>query len=152
MTGFLKRERVLVKRLDPEAKLPVRSTCGAAGFDLCSTVGHHSIMPGATVVVPTGLAFEIPWGWCGLIRPRSSWSSFLVTVSPPIDADYRGQVHVILRNVHQTQSVAFDAGTRVAQIIFVPVLLDMVEVSELSDTDRGAGGFGSTGDLPLRER
>jgi dUTP pyrophosphatase len=144
-------QHVKVALLRDGAVMPTHGSDAAAGFDLhACTYKRVVVEPGDTAMIPTGLAMEIPPGWCGLILPRSSWAKMGVnTLLPPIDSDYRGEVQILLSN-----SMDFDLclhpGDRCAQIVFVPHLTAMrrVEVAELSQTQRGAGGFGSTGGLP----
>lgn len=107
------------------------------------------IYPGQRVLIPTGLAFEIPFGYEVQIRPRSGLSfktSLLVCNAPgTIDCDYRGEIKIILGNFGN-EDVVINHGDRVAQMVIAPVLQAQIqEVSQLSDTVRGDGGFGSTG-------
>jgi dUTP pyrophosphatase len=103
------------------------------------------IEPHQTVRLPTGLAFEIPPNWCGLILPRSSWTDLFDTKSPPIDSDYRGEVHIILHNTSSSEQLIIHHA-RCAQLIIVPALTPpLYECQELSKTGRGDGAFGSTG-------
>ena len=139
---------VPVKKLDPNAKLPVRGSSAAAGADLCA-LDKVEIAPGATAMVPTGLAVEIPDGYVGLIFARSGLATKL-GLAPAnkvgvIDSDYRGELMVALLN-HSSGTRSVAAGERIAQLCIVPyVAADYCEVDELSDTERGCGGFGSTG-------
>ena len=108
-----------------------------------------TILPGKTVMLPTGLSMEIPEGYVGLIFARSSLGTKR-GLAPAnkvgvIDSDYRGEVKVALHN-HSDQPQTVEPGERVAQLVIVPFLAaEYEEVQELSDTDRGEGGFGSTG-------
>jgi dUTP pyrophosphatase len=140
--------RVQVKRLRPDAVVPRAMSAGAAGMDLTAAEGH-TLRPGDRAAVPTGLAFAIPDGWEGQVRPRSGLARThgVTVLNAPgtIDSDYTGEVHVILVNLG-TDSVTIQPGERIAQIVFAPVTraaLDVVD--ELPATARGAGGFGSTG-------
>lgn len=139
--------QILVSKTKPGAEIPARQTVGASGWDL-HAIEDTVIMPGACTVVGIGLAFDIPEGWEGQLRPRSSMSLQGVTLSlGTIDSDYRGEVGLILNN---TTGTPYDicSGDRIAQIVFTPVPpVDMREVpyNELTRTDRNYGGFGSTG-------
>ncbi|MCY4431314.1 MAG: dUTP diphosphatase [Rhodospirillales bacterium] len=142
---------VRVRRLPHAvAGLPARMTAGSSGFDLPAAVPEPvTLAAGASVVVPTGLALEIPEGFEGQVRPRSGLArrhGITVLNSPgTIDADYRGEVAVILIN-HGPDPHVIERGARVAQLVIqqlTPVRFE--EVGQLSVTDRGGGGFGSTG-------
>lgn len=140
-------KKVKFKRLNPEAKV-VQATKGSAGFDLVATEATQ-VSPGDRAMVSTGLALEIPEGYEAQVRPRSGLAAkhgITVLNSPgTIDSDYRGEVKVILHNTGRfVYSVA--AGDKIAQLVIQRVpTVDFVEVDELSSTERGAGGFGSTG-------
>ncbi len=139
-----------IKRLREDAVLPERKTAGSAGYDLCACIaGEFTIEPGELVILPTGLAAEIPEGCAGMIFTRSGLGvKHGITVSNGvgiIDSDYRGEIHVGLRNSSRIPYTV-QPGDRIAQLIVVPVCLPVVEeAQELSETQRGAGGFGSTG-------
>lgn len=139
---------VKVKKLNPEAKLPVYMTNGAAACDLFC-VASATIAPGEMVYFKTGLAFEIPSGFYMSISPRSSFC-FKMHLDMPnspavIDEDYRGEVLIAFRN-NGSEEVTIDAGERIAQAAFLAYnKAEFQEVEELSDTERGSGGFGSTG-------
>lgn len=135
-----------VKRLNPDAKIPTKANPNDAGFDLYADADAY-VRPGEVVIVPTGIALEMSPGWEAQIRPRSgNAAKFGVSVvnSPgTIDADYRGEIKVILTSLYLT---SFKKGDRIAQIVFKQVpFVELVETDSLSDTERGAGGFGSTG-------
>lgn len=133
------------KKLTANARIPQRGSAGAAGFDIyCND--FIRLAPRVHCLLPTGIAMAIPHGWVGLIWPRSGLAAKngIDTLAVVVDADYRGEVKVSLIN-HGHDVVEFKPGDRIAQILFQPVLLQSVEVDELSDTIRGAGGFGSTG-------
>ena len=139
-----------VKKLRPNAILPTYGSAEAAGADLYACLEEEiSIAPGETYFVPTGLALEVPRGCAGLIYARSSMGAKR-GLAPAnkvgvIDSDYRGEVRVVLLN-HGSQPQTIQPGERIAQMIITPVLTPVYEeVEDLSDTDRGAGGFGSTG-------
>lgn len=130
--------------------LPARATPGAAGYDLCAAVdGELVLEPGARALVPTGFRFAIPPGYEGQVRPRSGLAlrhGIGVPNAPgTIDSDYRGELQVILCNAGH-EPFAIRRGDRIAQLLIAPVVqADFREVDELSDTDRGPGGFGHTG-------
>ncbi len=128
--------------------LPRYETAGAAGLDLRADE-PFALAPGERRLVPTGLALEIPPGYEGQVRPRSGLAVrhgiALVNAPGTIDSDYRGEVQVILVNLGQAP-VSFARGDRIAQLVIAPVTRAALEVVEdLTATDRGAGGFGSTG-------
>ncbi|HEY5945542.1 MAG TPA: dUTP diphosphatase [Kofleriaceae bacterium] len=142
--------RVQVRRLRPDAIVPRYQTVDAAGMDLHAALDQAmQIEPGAVGAVPTGLAMAIPRGFEGQVRPRSGLArKHAITVANApgtIDSDYRGECMVLLINLgRDTFTIA--PGDRVAQLVIAPVAqAELVEVAELSATDRGAGGFGSTG-------
>ena len=138
------------RRLRPAAVLPRYMTAGAAGLDLASAAdGPLTLNPGERLGVPTGLAMELPAGYEGQVRPRSGLASrvgvTVVNAPGTIDADYRGEVVVLLVNLGQ-QPHTIAPGDRVAQLVIAPVTrAELVEVQELSGTERGGGGFGHTG-------
>ncbi len=148
-------QKLKIKKLahyDNELPLPKYETPQSAGADIRVSLENRDslvIGPGERVLVPTGLAFEIPAGHEVQVRPRSGLSlktNLLVVNSPgTIDADYRGEVKVILGNFG-TDSYTINHGERIAQIVFCPIhQVEFIEVDTLSDTERGTGGFGSTG-------
>jgi dUTP diphosphatase len=132
--------------------LPSYQSSGAAGMDLLAAVPSGAatkLAPGARTLVPTGLLLQIPRGFEAQVRPRSGLAlrhGITVLNSPgTIDADYRGEVAVILVNLGQEQ-VAITRGMRIAQLVVAPVTrATLTEVSELPESARGEGGFGSTG-------
>jgi dUTP pyrophosphatase len=135
-------------RLDPEVEIPTRGNIGDAAVDL-QTRNDVSLEPGERAAVPTGLAVAIPEGHAGLVLPRSGHAlrAGVGVVNGPglIDSGYRGEVSVLLIN-HGSQRVSFAKGDRIAQLAVVPVVpVEWVEVETLDDTQRGSGGFGSTG-------
>lgn len=141
---------VAVKKLNPNARLPVYGSEFAAGADLCACLeAPLTIAPGETVFVHTGLAMEIPVGYAGLVYARSGLASKR-GLAPAnkvgvVDADYRGELMVALHN-HGTTSQTIEDGERIAQLVITPYLTaQFLEADELSDTVRGEGGFGSTG-------
>jgi dUTP pyrophosphatase len=143
--------RLLLKRVGqrgPPLELPRYETAGSAGLDLRADE-PVDLAPGERRLVPTGLAVEIPPGFEGQVRPRSGLALRLgvgmVNAPGTIDADYRGEVGVILVN-HGQAPVSFARGERIAQLVIAPVArAEVILVEELGGSDRGAGGFGSTG-------
>ncbi len=142
--------RIPVKRLRPDAVLPRAMSELAAGMDLCAALDAPlRLAPGERAAVATGLALAIPPGWEGQVRPRSGLAlrRGLTVLNAPgtIDADYRGEVMVLLVNLDRSEQT-ISPGERIAQLVVAPVALaEVVEVAELDSTERGAGGFGSTG-------
>lgn len=140
--------KVKITKLCPHAILPTKGSKDAAAFDLYATE-EAFIPPGETVVVGTGLAMEIPKFWKGDIYSRSGLASKGVVVanSPgKIDSDYRGEIKVILHNNRNVDIVGIKLGDRIAQFEINPVHdLEFEETEELSTSERGEGGFGSTG-------
>ncbi|MBQ2892747.1 MAG: dUTP diphosphatase [Oscillospiraceae bacterium] len=141
---------IRVKKLSPNAILPTYGSAEAAGADLYACLEETvSIAPGEVFWVPTGVALEVPKGCAGLIYARSSMG-VKRGLAPAnkvgvIDSDYRGEIRVVLLN-HSKQVQTVAPGERVAQLIITPVLTPAYEeVEELTDTERGIGGFGSTG-------
>lgn len=142
--------KVNIKKLDNRATIPTYGTPYSAGADLYSMKGDDvTIPPHGTVMVHTGLAVEIPEGYCGLIFARSGLATKR-GVAPAnkvgvVDSDYRGEWMVALHN-HTDLPVTVEGGERVAQMCILPcVQAEFNLTDELSDTVRGAGGFGSTG-------
>ena len=139
-----------IKKLRPEAVLPKRATPESAGLDLCACLEQDlTIEPFQLVRVPTGLAIALEPGTVGLVYARSGLASkFGVTLSNcvgVIDSDYRGELQVAMTN-HSKSPYTIRPGDRIAQLVVSPVFLPEVEeVPELDETERGAGGFGSTG-------
>lgn len=129
--------------------LPARQTAGSAGYDVCSADPDFLIAPMERCLVRTGLALAIPAGFEAQVRPRSGLAIkqglTLPNTPATIDADYRGELMIGLINLG-TEPVAVARGMRIAQLVFQRVeQVDLVEVAELPASDRGAGGFGSTG-------
>jgi dUTP pyrophosphatase len=143
---------VAIRRLPHAGDLPLPeyATAGSAGLDLLAAVDEtQSLAPGARMLVPTGLAIALPGGFEAQVRPRSGLAlkhGITVLNSPgTIDADYRGEVGVILANLG-TENFAITRGMRIAQMVFAPVTRIVWEMcDELPATVRGARGFGSTG-------
>lgn len=137
-----------IKLLDKAATVPSFANPGDAGADLYS-VESVTIHGRTQKLVRTGIALEIPLGYVGLVRPRSGLATKLgigMNSSGVIDSGYRGEISVTLIN-HSDKSYNISPGQRIAQILFVPVVagFNFEIVEELSETDRGEGGFGSTG-------
>ena len=142
--------QVRIKKHDPRAKLPTYGTEFSAGADLYNMDGNDVVIkPHETVMVPLGFSIEIPEGYAGLIFARSGLATKR-GIAPAnkvgvIDSDYRGECMVSLHN-HTENEVTVEGGERVAQLCIVPFLkAEFEEASELSETVRGSGGFGSTG-------
>lgn len=135
-----------IKKLHPDAKIPTRAHADDAGLDLYC-YEEFKLEPGERKSIPTGIAMEIPGGHVGLIWDKSGLSHKygLKTFGGVADAGYRGEIHVGLINLSERPFI-FEKGHKIAQILIQKVeILDCVEVSELSDTSRGEGRFGSTG-------
>lgn len=132
--------KLLGNQYSPEYK-----TCGAAGADLHAR-GDWNIRPGETIVIPLGICFEIPAGYEIQIRPRSGLSrQGLFVQIGTIDSDYRGEAGAIVHNASSSLFAIRD-GDRIAQMVYAPVIQAEFEIAdELSETERGANGFGSTG-------
>jgi dUTP diphosphatase len=146
MTPLVKVKRVRASGLP----LPRYQTANAAGFDLLADLDQPKVLaPLARAAIPSGVALEIPPGFEGQVRPRSgrALDEGLALVNSPgtIDADYRGEVKVILINLGEL-AVTIRPGERIAQLVIAPVArADLIEVEELADSPRGGGGFGHTG-------
>ena len=143
--------RVPCKRVGSvEVPLPAYQSAGAAGLDLCAAIDEDVVIESLQrKLIPTGLSVAIPLGYEGQVRPRSGLAlrhGITVLNSPgTIDADYRGEVKVLLVNLSDTP-FRLSRGERIAQLVICPVELgELVLVDELDATERGAGGYGSTG-------
>lgn len=143
-------EAISVTKLSPNAKLPTYGTSGAAGADLYACLEEPVVVrPGQSVWVSTGLAMEIPAGYAGLVYARSGMAC-KQGLAPAnkvgvIDSDYRGPVTVVLHN-HGSEERTVNNGDRIAQLVITPVITPGFRLVEsLTDSDRGEGGFGSTG-------
>tara|TARA_B100001029_G_C14636748_1_gene222127 strand:- start:47 stop:487 length:441 start_codon:yes stop_codon:yes gene_type:complete len=142
--------KILIKRLSKEVSLPKYETNGSSGMDLAANIDTNiNIHPGKTAIIPTGLALSIPKGFEVQIRPRSGLAAkqkiSVLNTPGTIDADYRGEIKVILINLGQ-DTFKIEKGLRIAQMVVCPVAkAHLTEVNDLSETDRGKGGFGSTG-------
>jgi len=138
--------KVTYTKLSRNAQIPTKATQGSAAYDLYATENVY-IPHGETAVVSTGLSMQIPDGWKGEIYSRSGLASkgiFVANSPGKIDSDYRGEIKVILHNTRR-EIVGIHAGERIAQFEINPVYPIDWEEGELTDTDRGEGGFGSTG-------
>ena len=144
--------KLLIKRLDHAKDLPLPryETAGAAGMDLLAAVADDfSLAPGERAIIPAGISIAVPPGHEGQVRPRSGLAAkfgvTLLNAPGTIDADYRGEVGIILIN-HGHETFTVTRGMRIAQLLIAPVAqAELEEVESLDDTARGAGGFGSTG-------
>jgi dUTP pyrophosphatase len=138
-----------IARLDERARLPTRAHDGDAGLDLYA-LRDAVLAPGERASVPTGIAVEIPPGQAGLVLPRSGLAARhgISVVNAPglIDSGYRGEVRVLLLNNDRERPFTLSAGDRIAQLVLVRVELPTpVEVDSLTNSERGVGGFGSSG-------
>ncbi|ATH07722.1 deoxyuridine 5'-triphosphate nucleotidohydrolase [Halobacteriovorax marinus] len=141
-----------LEHFDSELPLPSYETAGAAGADLRASMPNKEtlvIPAGKRVLVPTGLSYEIPEGYEVQVRPRSGMSlktNLLIVNSPgTIDCDYRGEIKIIIGNFGDDEA-HIEHGDRIAQMVIAPVTqATIVETTSLSETERGQGGFGSTG-------
>ena len=141
---------ILIKRLSEKVGLPKYETEGSSGMDLAAHVKEPvEIKPGTTAIIPTGLAVSIPKNFEIQIRPRSGLAAknqiSVLNTPGTIDADYRGELKVILINLSDKIFIV-EKGLRIAQMVLSPVVkATLKEVTELENTERGSGGFGSTG-------
>lgn len=143
-----------IMKLNPKATIPTRGTAGSAGLDLYACAADEpdccvTVQPGETKLVPTGIAAEIPEGYVGLVFPRSGLATKqglrLANCVAVIDSDYRGELKVPIFNDSKV-SHDIDHAMRFAQLVIMPyAAVDVEESDHLSSTDRGVGGFGSTG-------
>jgi deoxyuridine 5'-triphosphate nucleotidohydrolase len=139
-------EPLRFKRLDPRAVLPSRGSLLAAGLDL-HAIEEVTIQPGERALVRTGLAVAIPEGYYGRVAPRSGLATKkgLDVLAGVIDADYRGEIRCLLYNAGD-QAIHLPAESKICQLIIEKIITPTaVWAEEISDTDRGSGGFGSTG-------
>lgn len=142
--------KLLIRRLVADLPLPSYATPHAAALDLHASVdGALEIPPGERSLVPTGFAVAIPEGFEGQVRPRSGLAARhgigIVNAPGTIDSDYRGEIKVILINLG-SEPFTISRGDRIAQLVIAPVLhVELEEVETLPETERGSGGFGSTG-------
>ena len=142
--------RILVKKFDKNIKLPTYKTSGSSGMDLMAYIKNKiTINPGKTAMIPTGIAVAIPKNYEIQIRPRSGLAAkkniSVLNTPGTIDADYRGEIKIILINFSKKLFVV-KSGDRIAQMILCPIAkVKLKEVIKLPGTIRGKGGFGSTG-------
>ena len=141
--------RVLIRRLDPSLPLPSYAVEGDAGMDLRSAV-DVILAPGERCRIPTGIAVAIPDGHAGFVQPRSGLAARagLGFVNSPglIDSGYRGEIQVVAINLDRRDPIDIRRGDKIAQLVILPVpQVALAEVEELPASNRGAGGFGSTG-------
>jgi dUTP pyrophosphatase len=137
-----------IRRLRDDAVLPERAYSGDAGLDLAAC-DYHELGPGERAVVGTGLAVAIPEGYAGFVQPRSGLAARhgITVVNAPglVDSGYRGEIRVVLLNTDQRDPFVVDPGMRIAQLVVLPVPeLELAEVEELPESDRGVRGFGSS--------
>jgi dUTP pyrophosphatase len=141
---------ILIKRLSKNITLPKYETDGSSGMDLAANIENEiEIEPGKSAVIPTGLAISIPKNFEIQIRPRSGLAAkyqiSVLNTPGTIDADYRGELKVILINLSK-KIFKIEKGLRIAQMVLCPVIkANLKEVETLEETKRGTGGFGSTG-------
>ena len=141
--------KVALKRLDPDLPLPAYAHPGDAGADLHAAV-DVKLAPGQRALVPTGVALALPEGYVGLVHPRSGLAArhglSIVNAPGTVDAGYRGEIKVLLINLDPSEPIVLHRGDRIAQLVvqrFERAVF--VEVDDLPDSVRGAGGYGSTG-------
>ena len=149
MSGWATIPPIQVKRLDPELPLPKRAHPEDAGADLYSAQ-DLILQPGERALVRTGVAIALPIGTVGLIHPRSGMAAkhglSIVNTPGTIDAGYRGELMVCLFNTDRTEAIEITRGMRIAQLVIQRVeLAQFEEVDQLDETERGSGGYGSTG-------
>jgi dUTP pyrophosphatase len=141
--------QVLITRLDPSIPMPSYAKGGDAGADIVSRI-DITLQPGERALVPTGIAIALPDGYVALVHPRSGLAIkhgvTMVNAPGTVDAGYRGELQCIMINHDLKESITFNKGDRIAQLVIQKVEHpEFVEVTHLPGTDRGTGGFGSTG-------
>jgi dUTP pyrophosphatase len=142
--------KIQIKKLSTSVSIPKYETSGSSGMDIAAQIEKNIIInPGEKAIVTTGFAVSIPRGYEVQIRPRSGLAAKknITVLNTPgtIDADYRGEIKVILINLGK-EIFVIENGERIAQMVVCPIVqANLEEVKELSDTERGSGGFGSTG-------
>lgn len=143
--------KVKIQYLNEKAIKPEYATAGSAGMDLCAAMDNPvELRVGGRVMIPTGIAMQIPEGYGGFIFPRSGLAYkkgiSMANCVGVIDSDYTGEIQVVLHNI-SGHDYTVNPGDRIAQIVFLPVgMAELCEVEELEETRRGTGGFGSTGE------
>jgi len=152
-SGIFRAPRVRVYRKNGSAALPRYATAGAAGADVeADILSDITLRPGERVKIPTGLVLEIPPGWEAQVRPRSGlalrYGVTVLNAPGTIDSDYRGELEVLLVNLGD-EPYTVRCGDRIAQLVFAPSpQVFMEETDKPAQTERGGGGFGSTGGVP----
>jgi dUTP pyrophosphatase len=141
--------KVLIQRLDESVPMPKYAKPGDAGADLATRV-DVTLQPGERALVPTGISLALPNGYVALVHPRSGLALkhgvSIVNTPGTVDAAYRGELQVILINHDQKNAISFKKGDRIAQLVIQQVeAAEFIEVDSLPGSDRGSGGFGSTG-------
>jgi len=141
--------KVLITRLDESVPVPRYAKPGDAGADICTRI-DLTIEPGERVLAPTGLSIALPNGYAAFVHPRSGLAIkhgvSMVNTPGTVDAGYRGELQIILINHDLRDAISFKKGDRIAQLIIQKVeRAEFIEVETLPGTDRGSGGFGSTG-------
>ena len=142
--------KILIKRLSKEVSLPKYETSGSSGMDLAAYINNNdNLEPWKSEIIPTGISVSIPEGFEIQIRPRSGLAAknkiSVLNTPGTIDADYRGEIKVILINLSD-KTFVIEKGLRIAQMVVCPIIqARLEEVDELNQTIRGEGGFGSTG-------
>ena len=148
--NYYQMKKILIKKESSEVLTPKYETSGSSGMDISAFLKNNiEINPGEKALIPTGFSLSIPAGYEVQIRPRSGLAlkKNITVLNTPgtIDADYRGEIKVILINFGKEKFIV-ENGLRIAQMVICPVIIaELQEVEELSKTIRGAGGFGSTG-------
>jgi dUTP pyrophosphatase len=137
-----------IQRLRPDAVVPGRAYSGDAGLDL-SACARVELAPGERALVPTGLAVAIPEGYAGFVQPRSGLAAkhgiSIVNTPGLVDSGYRGELLVNLVNTDPREAFVVEPGMRIAQLVILPIPeLELVEVDELPESERGVRGFGSS--------
>lgn len=145
----MKNLQVLITRLDAELPLPQYAKGGDAGADIYSRI-DFTLAPGERMLVPTGIAIALPDGYVALVHPRSGLAIkhgvTMLNAPGTVDAAYRGELQCILINHDPKESISFQRGDRIAQLVFQKVeRAQFIEVEHLPGSGRGEGGFGSTG-------
>ena len=142
--------KIQIKKLSTSVSIPKYETPGSSGLDVAAYIENNIIIyPGEKAIVSTGFSISVPIGYEVQIRPRSGLAAKknITVLNTPgtIDADYRGEIKIILINLGKEKFI-IENGDRIAQMVVCPVVqADLEEVKELSNTERGSGGFGSTG-------
>lgn len=141
--------KVLITRLDESVPVPRYAKPGDAGADICTRI-DLTIDPGERVLAPTGLSIALPDGYAAFVHPRSGLAIkhgvSMVNTPGTVDAGYRGELQIILINHDLREAISFKKGDRIAQLVIQKVeRAEFIEVETLPGTDRGSGGFGSTG-------